>query len=77
MTGPSFKMLGTAFDKRLPDVAAPMKDGDVIAINGEALRGLDKTEGAETRMMVSTYAARLRLALAKVLEPDYDNILLT
>ena len=46
-------------------------DGDVIAIDGKALRGArDKGQsagqGARTRMMVSAYAARLRLTLATV-----------
>lgn len=42
-------------------------DGDVIAIDGKALRGArDKGQSAGTRMMVSAYAARLRLTLARV-----------
>ena len=44
-------------------------DGDVIAIDGKALRGArDKGQNAgqraRTRMMVSAYATRLRLTLA-------------
>jgi hypothetical protein len=39
----------------------------VIAIDGKALRGArDKGQSARTRMMVSAYAARLRLTLATV-----------
>lgn len=61
------KALDAAFGKVLADVAALLKDGDVIAIDGKALRGArDKSEGARTRMMVSAYAARLRLTLATV-----------
>ena len=42
-------------------------EGDVSAIDGKVLRGArDKSEGARTRMMVSAYAARLRLTLATV-----------
>jgi hypothetical protein len=61
------KALDTAFGKVLADVAALIKDGDVIAIDGKALRGArDKDESARTRMMVSAYACRLRLTLATV-----------
>ena len=74
------KALDAAFGKVLADVAALLKDGDVIAIpsrglkanpcratDGKALRGArDQTESARTRMMVSAYAARLRLTLATV-----------
>lgn len=61
------KALDAAFGKVLADVAALLKDGDVIAIDGKALRGArDKGESARTRMMVSAYAARLRLTLATV-----------
>ncbi|WP_253949449.1 ISAs1 family transposase [Mangrovicoccus sp. HB161399] len=59
------KALDTAFGRVLADVAALMRDGDVIAIDGKALRGArGKAESARTRMMVSAYAARLRLTLA-------------
>lgn len=61
------KALDAAFAKVLADVAALLKDGDVIAIDGKALRGArDKSQSARTRMMVSAYAARLRLTLATV-----------
>ena len=61
------KALDAAFGKLLADVAALIKDGDVIAIDGKALRGArDKDESARTRMMVSAYACRLRLTLATV-----------
>ena len=61
------KALDAAFGKVLADVAALLRDGDVIAIDGKALRGArDKGESARTRMMVSAYAARLRLTLATV-----------
>lgn len=61
------KALDAAFSKVLADVAALLQDGDVIAIDGKALRGARrKGESARTRMMVSAYAARLRLTLATV-----------
>ena len=53
----------------LAQMAVLLGDGDVIAIpiNGNVLRGArDKGQSARTRMMVSAYAARLRLALATV-----------
>ncbi len=41
--------------------------GRLIAIDGKALRGArDKGQSVRTRMMVSAYAARLRLTLATV-----------
>jgi predicted transposase YbfD/YdcC len=61
------KALDAAFGKVLANVAALLKDGDVIAIDGKALRGArDAGESARTRMMVSAYAARLRLTLASL-----------
>lgn len=61
------KALDAAFGKVLADMAALLKDGDVIAIDGKALRGArDKSESAWTRMMVSAYAMRLRLTLTTV-----------
>ena len=57
--------LDAAFGKVLADVAALLQDGDVIAIDGKALRGARAPgHSARTRMMVSAYAARLRLTLA-------------
>jgi hypothetical protein len=51
----------------LAEVAALLREGDVIAINGKALPGArDKAESERTRMMVSAYASRLRLTLASV-----------
>lgn len=61
------KARDAAFGKVLADVAALFKDGDVIAIDGKALRGArDKDASARTRMMVSAHASRLRLAPATV-----------
>ena len=61
------KALDAAFGRVLADVAALLHEGDVLAIDGKALRGArDAGESARTRMMVSAYAARLRLALATV-----------
>ena len=59
------KALDAAFGRVLAEIAALLGDGDVIAIDGKALRGArDKGQSARTRMMVSAYAARLRLTLA-------------
>ncbi|TCM78990.1 IS4 family transposase [Rhodovulum steppense] len=61
------KALDAAFGRVLADVAALLQDGDVIAVDGKALRGArDAGESVRTRMMVSAYAARLRLTLASV-----------
>ena len=61
------KALDAAFGRVLADVAALLREGDVIAIDGKALRGARHAgESARTRMMVSAYAARLRLTLASV-----------
>ena len=61
------KALDAAFGRVLADVAALLRDGDVIAVDGKALRGArDAGESGRTRMMVSAYAARLRLTLASV-----------
>ena len=59
------KALDAAFGRVLADVAALLREGDVIAVDGKALRGArDRRESAGTRMMVSAYASRLRLTLA-------------
>lgn len=61
------KALDAAFVRVLADVAALLREGDVVAIDGKALRGArDAGESARTRMMVSAYASRLRLTLASV-----------
>jgi hypothetical protein len=61
------KALDAAFGRVLVAIAAVLGDGDVIAIDGKALRGArDKGQSARTRMMVSAYAARLRMTLATV-----------
>ena len=61
------KALDAAFGRVLAQIAAMLGDGDVIAIDGKALRGArEKGQSARTRMMVSAYATRLRLTLATV-----------
>jgi len=61
------KALDAAFGQVLAKITALLGEGDVIAIDGKALRGArDKGESARTRMMVSAYAARLRLTLVTV-----------
>jgi hypothetical protein len=65
MTDP--KALDAAFGRVLAQIAVLPGDGDVIAIDGKALRGArDKGQSVRPRMMVSAYAARLRLTLATV-----------
>ena len=47
--------------------AALFGDGDVIAIDSKALSGTrERRQGSRTRMMVSAFAARLRLTPATV-----------
>ena len=59
------KALDAAFGRVLVQIAALLGEGDVIAIDGKAFRGArDKGQSARTRMMVTAYAARLRLTLA-------------
>lgn len=61
------KALDAAFGRVLAQITALLGEGDVIAIDGKALRGArDKGQSARNRMMVSAYAARLRLTLATV-----------
>ena len=51
------KVLDAAFGRVLADVAALLREGDVIAVDGKDLRGArDAGESARTRMMVSAYA---------------------
>lgn len=67
------KALDAAFGRVLAEIAALLGDDDVIAIDGKALRGArDKGQSARTRMMVSAYAARLRMTLATV-AADYGG----
>ncbi len=61
------KSLDAAFGRVLAGIAALLGAGDVIAIDGKALRGArDKGQGVRARMMVPAYATRLRLTLATV-----------
>ena len=61
------KALDAAFGRVLAEIAGLLGEGDVIAIDGKVLRGSrDRADGGRTRMMVSAYAARLRLTLASV-----------
>jgi len=61
------KALDAAFGRVLAQITALLGEGDVIAIDGKALRGARcKGESARSRMMVSAYASRLRLTLATV-----------
>ena len=61
------KALDATFGRVLAALVAQLGDGDVIAVDGKALRGArDRGEGARTRMMVSAYVSRLRLTLADI-----------
>jgi predicted transposase YbfD/YdcC len=61
------KALDAAFGRVLAEIASLLSEGDVIAIDGKVLRGSrDRAKAGRTRMMVSAYAARLRLTLASV-----------
>jgi hypothetical protein len=61
------KALDAAFGRVLAEIAGLLGEGDVIAIDGKVLRGSrDRADGGRTRMMISAYAARLRLTLASV-----------
>lgn len=72
------KALDAAFGKVLADVTALLREGDMIAIDGKALRGArGKGESARTRMMVSAYGARLPpTALAPIRRPPHRRNLL-
>lgn len=66
-TSHSTKAFDAAFGKVFAEIADRLNEGDVVAIDGKALRGArGKGESARTRMMVSAYAARLRLTLASL-----------
>ncbi|WP_227428647.1 hypothetical protein [Roseibaca sp. Y0-43] len=59
--------LEAAFGRVLPDVAVLLQDGDVIAVDGKALRRTrDVGESGRTWIAVSAYAAWLRITLASV-----------
>ena len=61
------KALDAAFGRVLAEIASLLSEGDVIAIDGKVLHGSrDRAKAGRTRMMVSAYAARLRLMLASV-----------
>ena len=52
------KALNAAFGRVLARIAVLLGDGDVISIDGKALRYVcDKGQSARTSMMVSAYAA--------------------
>jgi predicted transposase YbfD/YdcC len=61
------KALDAAFGKVFAEITARLDDGDVVAIDGKALRGVrGKDDEVGARMMVSAYASRLRLTLASL-----------
>ena len=61
------KALDGAFGRVPADAAALLQEGEVVAIDGKALRGArDRRESAGMRMVVSAYVSRLHLTLASV-----------
>jgi hypothetical protein len=69
------KALDAAFGKLTATLAAALTKGGVIAIDGKSLKGAyDKGERSSPRMMVSAYAAGLRLTLATVAAKDRNEV---
>jgi predicted transposase YbfD/YdcC len=69
------KALDAAFGKLTATLAAALAKGGVIAIDGKSLKGAyDKGGSSSPRMMVSAYAAGLRLTLATVAAKDRNEV---
>ena len=67
--------LDAAFGKLTATLAAALAKGGVIAIDGKSLKGAyDKGGRSSPRMMVSAYAAGLRLTLATVAAKDRNEV---
>jgi predicted transposase YbfD/YdcC len=67
--------LDAAFGKLTATLAAALAKGGVIAIDGKSLKSAyDKGERSSPRMMVSAYAAGLRLTLATVAAKDRNEV---
>jgi hypothetical protein len=68
------KALDAAFGKVLADVAALLEEGDVIAIDGKALRGpRDKDESARTRMIPLCQGCCLLLYFSSIFQVGGAN----
>lgn len=69
------KALDAAFGQITARLVAALAKGGVIAIDGKSLkRAYDKGEKSSPRMMVSAYAAGLRLTLATVTAEDRNEV---
>ena len=69
------KALDAAFGQLTARLVAALAKGGVIAIDGKSLKGAyDKGERSSPRMMVSAYAAGLRLTLATVAAKDGNEV---
>jgi predicted transposase YbfD/YdcC len=69
------KALDAAFGQVTARLVATLAKGGVIAIDGKSLKGAyEKGERSSPRMMVSAYAAGLRLTLATVAAKDRNEV---
>ena len=69
------KALDAAFGKLAATLAAALAKGGVIAIDGKSLKGAcDKGKKSSPRMMVSAYAAGLRLTLATLAAEERNEV---
>src|SRR5262245_18691320 len=69
------KALDAAFGRLTATLVAALAQGGVIAVDGKSLKGAyDKGRKHKPRMMVSAYAAGLRLTLATVAAKDGNEV---
>jgi predicted transposase YbfD/YdcC len=69
------KALDAAFGRLTATLVAALAKGGVIAIDGKSLKGAyEKGEKSSPRMMVTAYAAGLRLTLATVAAKDGNEV---
>ena len=69
------KALDEAFGRLTAQLVSALQTGGVIAVDGKSLRGAyDKGQASAPRMMVTAYAAGLRLTLATVEAEGHDEL---
>jgi predicted transposase YbfD/YdcC len=69
------KALDAAFGRLTAGLVAALVKGGVIAVDGKSLKGAyEKGQKSSPRMMVSAYAAGLRLTLATVAAKDRNEV---
>jgi len=69
------KALDAAFGRLTATLVAALAKGGVIAIDGKSLKGAyEKGQKSSPRMMVSAYAAGLRITLATVAAKDRNEV---